>query len=222
MNAMSALYHIAQNDSPKLTPPAPIATTDESATTTSTPQPPPVQWTDQFKLFIEACLKKHACDRPSAHSLLQHPFIVAQSDRKALTELIRKTKDIVRDLDNLQYRKMKKLIMVEGGSENSRMLNTSTRAGSESGASSLANLKNDGSETSQLADASSQMDDDEDDEYETSSMQEHLNSVSDTDLEGVGENVSGLNLTSNSAASSGGRRNGRHIKNNSSASGRVI
>jgi transposase len=41
--------------------------------------------------------------------------------RKALIELIRKTKDIVRDLDNLQYRKIKKLIKFEknDGCENS-------------------------------------------------------------------------------------------------------
>jgi len=227
MNAMSALYHIAQNDSPKLSTPAPIATSEESSNTAPC-TPPVVQWSDEFKLFIQVCLKKQPSERPSAQSLLEHPFILAQSDRKALTELIRKTKDIVRDLDNLQYRKMKKLIMIETcGSENSRMLNTS---GEQSCTSSLANLKNDGSETSQLEDVNSQIlddddddVDDDDDEYdETSSMQDHLNhSVSDTDLENLNENMTGLNMTSNSATSSSGRKNGRHVKNNSSVSGKA-
>lgn len=99
--------------------------------------------------------------------------------------------------------------MVEGGSQNgsSGMLNSSlgdrNRGGSESGCSSVLNFKNDGSETSQLEDASSHLDDDY--EYEESSSmvdnQETGNSVSDNDVE-ISENMNGLNLTSNSGSSS--------------------
>ena len=96
MNAMSALYHIAQNDSPTLN-------------TNASPEAAAVPWTEDFRDFVDLCLKKQPDVRPSAKELLLHSFIVTQSDRKALIELIRKTKETVRDLDNLQYRKMKKL-----------------------------------------------------------------------------------------------------------------
>jgi thousand and one amino acid protein kinase len=100
MNAMSALYHIAQNEPPTLS---------------TTP------WSDDFKQFIRLCLQKQPDERTAASDLLSNQFIVSYSDRKALIELIRKTKDIVRDLDNLQYRKIKKLIKFEknDGCENS-------------------------------------------------------------------------------------------------------
>lgn len=216
MNAMSALYHIAQNDSPTLSTPAPStsdspskASSTSGQTTPTAPASPVLPWTNDFKSFINDCLKKAPSERPSAQELLSHQFIVVQSNRKALVDLIRKTKDTVRDLDNLQYRKMKKIIMVEGGSQSgsSGMLSSSlgdrNRGGSESGCSSVLNLKNDGSETSQLEDASSHLDDDY--EYEESSSmvdnQETGNSVSDNDIE-ISENMNGLNLTSNSGSSS--------------------
>jgi hypothetical protein len=115
MNAMSALYHIAQNDSPSLTI---VAGLDP--------------WSEHFKKFITQCLQKSPANRPSAADLLQHDFISHLSDRKALVDLIRKTKDIVRDLDNLQYRKMKKIIMTESSSTTSTGLSgnhTSTGGG---------------------------------------------------------------------------------------------
>lgn len=49
MNAMSALYHIAQNDPPTL------AGGD---------------WSEEFRLFVESCLSKSPVDRPSASDLL--------------------------------------------------------------------------------------------------------------------------------------------------------
>jgi hypothetical protein len=104
MNAMSALYHIAQNDSPSL----------------SNAQP----WSDEFRQFVAQCLKKQPQDRPSAVELLGHEFIIKLNDRKTLIALIRKTKELVRDLDNLQYRKMKKIIMAENSSSTSSGSNT--------------------------------------------------------------------------------------------------
>ena len=50
MNAMSALYHIAQNDSPMLSAP---------------------EWSDVFRHFVDACLQKNPCDRPTSERLTQ-------------------------------------------------------------------------------------------------------------------------------------------------------
>ena len=49
MNAMSALYHIAQNDSPRLSG---------------------GEWTEDFRCFVDSCLAKSPSDRPSAPELL--------------------------------------------------------------------------------------------------------------------------------------------------------
>lgn len=50
MNAMSALYHIAQNDPPTLAG---------------------GEWSDEFRNFVDSCLSKSPCDRPSATQLLK-------------------------------------------------------------------------------------------------------------------------------------------------------
>jgi len=49
MNAMSALYHIAQNDTPTLGS---------------------TNWTDVFRHFVELCLQKNPSERPSSLKLL--------------------------------------------------------------------------------------------------------------------------------------------------------
>ncbi|TNN21825.1 Serine/threonine-protein kinase TAO1 [Liparis tanakae] len=49
MNAMSALYHIAQNESPTL----------QSS-----------EWTDYFRNFIDSCLQKIPQDRPHSDDML--------------------------------------------------------------------------------------------------------------------------------------------------------
>lgn len=218
MNAMSALYHIAQNDSPTLntsnnstTPNTTSNSSDSKQASSDLSEQAQIvpQWSENFKNFIELCLKKQPVNRPSASELLLHKFILSLSDRKALIDLIRKTKEIVRDLDNLQYRKIKKIIMVEGSNNSSNSVLSSSLnnndqlnehvGGSESGGSSLLNLKNDGSESSQLEDASSshlEYEDDvenENDENESTSMIENnidrLNSISDNDNE-LAENIS--------------------------------
>lgn len=51
MNAMSALYHIAQNDSPSLS-----ANND---------------WSETFKDFVESCLQKNPYDRPNSSKILR-------------------------------------------------------------------------------------------------------------------------------------------------------
>ncbi|XP_051955555.1 serine/threonine-protein kinase TAO1-like [Xyrauchen texanus] len=92
MNAMSALYHIAQNESPTL----------QSS-----------EWTDYLRNFVESCLQKIPQDRPHSDDLLQHAFIQRERPESVLIDLILRTKDAVRELDNLQYRKMKKILFQE-------------------------------------------------------------------------------------------------------------
>lgn len=113
MNAMSALYHIAQNDTPIL----------QSS-----------EWSDVFKHFVEACLevlyygwlKKKICksalilqksaqNRPSSATLLTHRFVTRSRSPNVLIDLIQRTKAAVRELDNLNYRKMKKILMNDSG-----------------------------------------------------------------------------------------------------------
>uniref|UniRef100_A0A3B1JJP2 non-specific serine/threonine protein kinase n=1 Tax=Astyanax mexicanus TaxID=7994 RepID=A0A3B1JJP2_ASTMX len=92
MNAMSALYHIAQNESPTL----------QSS-----------EWTDYFRNFVDSCLQKLPQDRPTCEELLQHAFVLRERAESVLNELIQRTKDAVRELDNLQSRKMKKILFPE-------------------------------------------------------------------------------------------------------------
>uniref|UniRef100_A0A8C7KS58 non-specific serine/threonine protein kinase n=1 Tax=Oncorhynchus kisutch TaxID=8019 RepID=A0A8C7KS58_ONCKI len=92
MNAMSALYHIAQNESPTL----------QSS-----------EWTDYFRNFVDSCLQKFPQDRPNSEELLNHAFVQRERPDSVLMDLILRTKVAVRELDNLQYRKMKKILFQE-------------------------------------------------------------------------------------------------------------
>ncbi|XP_068438647.1 serine/threonine-protein kinase TAO2 isoform X3 [Clinocottus analis] len=92
MNAMSALYHIAQNESPVL----------QSN-----------HWSDYFRNFVDSCLQKLVQDRPTSDVLLKHHFLCRERPMTAVMDLISRTKDAVRELDNLQYRKMKKILFHE-------------------------------------------------------------------------------------------------------------
>lgn len=99
---MSALYHIAQNDSPML-------------------QTAVSNWSDTFKKFVELCLKKNPMERLASHKLLMHPFITRPKSSHVLTDLISRTKAAVRDLDNLNYRKMKKILMADSCETDSQL-----------------------------------------------------------------------------------------------------
>uniref|UniRef100_H2LDT8 non-specific serine/threonine protein kinase n=1 Tax=Oryzias latipes TaxID=8090 RepID=H2LDT8_ORYLA len=50
---------------------------------------------------------------PSHNALLQHAFLQRERPESVLMDLIQRTKDAVRELDNLQYRKMKKILLPE-------------------------------------------------------------------------------------------------------------
>uniref|UniRef100_A0A672MMN3 Serine/threonine-protein kinase TAO3 n=1 Tax=Sinocyclocheilus grahami TaxID=75366 RepID=A0A672MMN3_SINGR len=52
-------------------------------------------------------------DRPSSAELLRHEFVRRERPPRVLIDLIQRTKDAVRELDNLQYRKMKKILYQE-------------------------------------------------------------------------------------------------------------
>ena len=45
--------------------------------------------------------------------LLQHQFVARVKATHVLLDLIARTKNAVRDLDNLNYRKMKKILMID-------------------------------------------------------------------------------------------------------------
>ncbi|KAJ3601084.1 hypothetical protein NHX12_032057 [Muraenolepis orangiensis] len=92
MNAMSALYHIAQNESPVL----------QSN-----------HWSDYLRNFVDSCLQKIPQDRPTSDILLNHRFLVRERPVTVVMDLISRTKEAVRELDNLQYRKMKKILFQE-------------------------------------------------------------------------------------------------------------
>uniref|UniRef100_A0A8D0CJ45 Serine/threonine-protein kinase TAO3 n=1 Tax=Scleropages formosus TaxID=113540 RepID=A0A8D0CJ45_SCLFO len=84
MNAMSALYHIAQNDSPTL------ASCNYQRR----------KLTGLLLFFFIFCPSKHE-------------FVRRERPTRVLIDLIQRTKDAVRELDNLQYRKMKKILYQE-------------------------------------------------------------------------------------------------------------
>ncbi|XP_014817646.1 PREDICTED: serine/threonine-protein kinase TAO2-like [Calidris pugnax] len=92
MNAMSALYHIAQNESPVLQA---------------------NHWSEYFRNFVDSCLQKIPPDRPTSEVLLKHRFLLRERPQRVVLDLIQRTKDAVRELDNLQYRKMKKILFQE-------------------------------------------------------------------------------------------------------------
>lgn len=109
MNAMSALYHIAQNDPPTLSP------------IDAAEQP---EWSAEFVQFIDKCLRKPAEERMSAEECFRHPFIQRPRPPDTIQELIQRTKNMVLELDNFQYKKMRKLMYLdetegkEGGETN--------------------------------------------------------------------------------------------------------
>ena len=69
MNAMSALYHIAQNDSPSLNSPS--------------------DYSDEFVTFVNTCLTKDPSGRPTASQCLQvGSALLCSRQRNDLADLI--------------------------------------------------------------------------------------------------------------------------------------
>lgn len=92
MNAMSALYHIAQNDTPVLQSP---------------------EWSDIFRHFVDSCLQKNPNERPTSGKLLSHQFVTRTRSPHVLIDLIQRTKAAVHELDHQNYRKTKKILMID-------------------------------------------------------------------------------------------------------------
>lgn len=93
MNAMSALYHIAQNDPPTLN-------------LTNNP------WSNSFQQFVAACLRKDPQERLHANELSKMPFVSSLKDHQTvILNLIDRTKNSVRELDNINHHKVKKILM---------------------------------------------------------------------------------------------------------------
>lgn len=99
MNAMSALYHIAQNDPPGLA----IQPIGENT----------IPWSKEFHSFVEQCLLKDPRQRMSTRQCQRHEFLIGAELDGVLPELIARTKALVSDLDHFQYRKMRKLIYLD-------------------------------------------------------------------------------------------------------------
>uniref|UniRef100_A0A0N4ZFZ5 non-specific serine/threonine protein kinase n=1 Tax=Parastrongyloides trichosuri TaxID=131310 RepID=A0A0N4ZFZ5_PARTI len=102
--AMSALYHIAQNEPPKL------GRTKENGEDTG--------WSEDFHNFIDKCLQTEPKKRMTSPESLNHPFIENKGGSNLdstviILKLIKKTKLIVQEQDNSQYRKMRKLMYLD-------------------------------------------------------------------------------------------------------------
>lgn len=75
---------------------------------------------------------------------IQHDFVRRERPLAVLIDLIQRTKDAVRELDNLQYRKMKKILYQEkhnspmGGSQEEEEVGTGDKATCESLSSTRA------------------------------------------------------------------------------------
>uniref|UniRef100_A0A8C5AXP2 non-specific serine/threonine protein kinase n=1 Tax=Gadus morhua TaxID=8049 RepID=A0A8C5AXP2_GADMO len=63
--------------------------------------------------FVDSCLQKIPQDRPHSDDMLGHAFLQRERPGSVLMDLVLRTKEAVRELDNLQYRKMKKLLFHE-------------------------------------------------------------------------------------------------------------
>ncbi|XP_075890456.1 serine/threonine-protein kinase TAO2 isoform X2 [Nelusetta ayraudi] len=164
MNAMSALYHIAQNESPVL----------QSN-----------HWSDYFRNFVDSCLQKIAQDRPTSDVLLKHHFLCRERPMTVVMDLIARTKDAVRELDNLQYRKMKKILFheahngpaPEGGEEEEDMEQYMLRTGTVNSMESSHSLPSMSISASSQSSSVNSLADGSDDSGEMAMMQEGEHTV---------------------------------------------
>uniref|UniRef100_A0A8C1G5I7 non-specific serine/threonine protein kinase n=1 Tax=Cyprinus carpio TaxID=7962 RepID=A0A8C1G5I7_CYPCA len=98
MNAMSALYHIAQNE---------MMTFPSCSLTFLNSKLYCLKSSRSF--FSQDGLLQKLCGL----LLTEHAFVRRERPDSVLIDLIQRTKDAVRELDNLQYRKMKKILFQE-------------------------------------------------------------------------------------------------------------
>lgn len=72
LNAMSALYRIAQEPAPVLQP---------------------RHWSESFRSFVSSCLQKAPLARPSSDVIIQHGFVRRELPPRVLPELLRRCRD---------------------------------------------------------------------------------------------------------------------------------
>uniref|UniRef100_A0A8C6LFK1 non-specific serine/threonine protein kinase n=1 Tax=Nothobranchius furzeri TaxID=105023 RepID=A0A8C6LFK1_NOTFU len=164
MNAMSALYHIAQNESP-------VLQSDH--------------WSDYFRNFVDSCLQKISQDRPTSDVLLKHHFLCRERPMTVVMDLIARTKDAVRELDNLQYRKMKKILfheapngpVPEGGDEEEDVEQYMLRTGTVNSMESSHSLPSMSISASSQSSSVNSLADGSDDSGEMAMMQEGEHTV---------------------------------------------
>lgn len=143
LNAMSALYHIAQNEAPTLNQIYHGGSHHGGSHHGSAPgggggghnntqqQQPPPDWSDAFRNFVASCLRKSPAERPTSSAMLTHSFITRPRSATVILDLINRTKTAVRELDNLNYRKMKKILMVESRDSDMSSANNSASSTNE-------------------------------------------------------------------------------------------
>jgi thousand and one amino acid protein kinase len=91
MNVMSALYHIGQNEAPRLA---------QSG-----------DWSDDFRLFVTTCLTKNPNERLDVAGCLQDPFIFKPRPVTILPDLIERTKVAAREHDNAVARRFERMLI---------------------------------------------------------------------------------------------------------------
>lgn len=64
-------------------------------------------------LLLSSCDIRSVTDSSFRRPSFQHAFVQRERSESVLVDLINRTKDAVRELDNLQYRKMKKILFQE-------------------------------------------------------------------------------------------------------------
>ena len=74
----------------------------------------------EFREFVAQALTKSPEERPNALDILEATFIQRPRAVTVLRDLIQRTKQAVRELDNLNYKKMKKLLIREKGHRDER------------------------------------------------------------------------------------------------------
>ena len=73
-----------------------------------------------FVDFIRQCLQKDPALRPTSHLMLQHDFIGLHRE-DSLFKLVKRSKAVVRELDDMNYRRARKILMMKGTGDDDKV-----------------------------------------------------------------------------------------------------
>lgn len=73
-----------------------------------------------FLDFIRQCLQKDPAHRPTSHLMLQHDFIGLHRE-DSLFKLVKRSKAVVRELDDMNYRRARKILMMKGTGDDDKV-----------------------------------------------------------------------------------------------------